>query len=312
MATHLPRRQAMNKFLSLAIILFCVGSVSAQITNTAARRVRGGNTPPATCKATAPADIFIDTDATAASRFLVCTSANTWTAQGASSGTTINSTDGRIPYRTSASAFGNSLFSTDATNTTLVSGILFGPFGKLFKGTVNGDVSTAALEIYGDNDKGALSFSNTEGDSRFLFQYSSSTLTVSSPITPITHFVLNRTSGITDFPNGLNSAVYKTVTNCADSAGAAACGSAAAGSVVIDAAATAVVVSTTAVTANSQIMIQTDSSLGTRLSVTCNTQSSLVLGSPRVTARTAGTSFTVTIEAGPTTNPLCLSYTITN
>lgn len=105
---------------------------------------------------------------------------------------------------------------------------------------------------------------------------------------------------------------YQTLTNCADSAGAAACGAAAAGAVVIDAAATSVVVSTTAVSANSEIFIQNDSSLGTRLSVTCNTQSSLVLGTPRVTARTAGTSFTVTIEAGPTTNPLCLNFKLVN
>ncbi len=105
---------------------------------------------------------------------------------------------------------------------------------------------------------------------------------------------------------------FATLTNCSDSAGAAACGSASAGSVVIDAAATTVVVSTTAVTANSQIFVQEDSSLGTRLSVTCNTQSSLVLGALRVTARTAATSFTITLEAAPTTNPLCLSYFIVN
>ncbi len=106
--------------------------------------------------------------------------------------------------------------------------------------------------------------------------------------------------------------LYGTTSNCIDSAGAAACGSAAAGSFVIDAAGTSTVVSTTAVTANSQIFLTNDSSLGTRLSVTCNTQSSLVLGTPRVTARTAATSFTATIDVGPTTNPMCLSYFIIN
>lgn len=103
-----------------------------------------------------------------------------------------------------------------------------------------------------------------------------------------------------------------TATNCADSAGAAACGSAAAGSFVIDAGTSSTVVSTTAVTANSQIIVQEDSSLGTRLSVTCNTQSSLTLGAIRVTARTASTSFTVTLEANPTTNPMCVNYWIIN
>lgn len=104
---------------------------------------------------------------------------------------------------------------------------------------------------------------------------------------------------------------YTTATNCADSAGAAACGAAPAGAVVIDAAATTVVVSTTAVTANSEIFIQEDVSNSTRLSVTCNTQA-LSVFNPRVTARTAGVSFTVTVDAGPTTNPLCLDYHIVN
>lgn len=114
------------------------------------------------------------------------------------------------------------------------------------------------------------------------------------------------------FAGAITSPSYSTTTNCSDSAGAAACGSAAAGSFVIDAAATSVVVSTTAVTANSQIIVQEDSSLGTRLSVTCNTQSVLLLGPPVVTARTAGTSFTVSIVVGPTTNPACYNYKIVN
>lgn len=110
----------------------------------------------------------------------------------------------------------------------------------------------------------------------------------------------------------LNGVNYQTSTNCASSASPAVCGSAASGSAVIAAAATTVVVNTTAVTANSQIQITQDSSLGTRLSVTCNTQATSALGTPRVTARVAATSFTVGIDAGPTTNPMCFSYTILN
>ncbi len=100
-----------------------------------------------------------------------------------------------------------------------------------------------------------------------------------------------------------------TATNCADGAGDAACGSAVAGSVVIDAADTDTVVSTTGVTADSQIFIQEDSSLGTRLSVTCNTDTGRTY---TITARTAATSFTVTASGAPTTNPACLSYSIVN
>lgn len=118
--------------------------------------------------------------------------------------------------------------------------------------------------------------------------------------------------GLVEFGDVTKAPLYSTTTNCADSAGAAACGAASAGAVVIDAAATSVVVSTTAVTANSQIFVQDDSSLSTRLSVTCNTQALTVLGPPRVTARTAATSFTISIDVGPTTNPLCLNFFIVN
>ena len=82
-------------------------------------------------------------------------------------------------------------------------------------------------------------------------------------------------------------------------------------SFVIAAATTSVVVNTTAVTANSQIIIQPDSSLGTKLGVTCNTSLATVIG-PVVTARTAATSFTVSITGTLVTNPACYSYTITN
>ena len=111
-------------------------------------------------------------------------------------------------------------------------------------------------------------------------------------------------SGVASFGGTVNSALYATATNCADSAGAAACGSAAAGHVVIDAGATSVVVSTTAVTAASQIPITFDSSLGALLSVTCNTTAAL----PYITARTAGVSFTMTIAVAPAANPACYGY----
>lgn len=103
-----------------------------------------------------------------------------------------------------------------------------------------------------------------------------------------------------------------TTTNCSSSASPAVCAAAPAGSAVVAASATSVVVNTTAVTANSQILVTADSSLGTKLSVTCNTQALTTLGAPRVTARTAATSFTVSIDVGPTTNPLCFSYLIVN
>jgi hypothetical protein len=99
-----------------------------------------------------------------------------------------------------------------------------------------------------------------------------------------------------------------TTTNCSSTAAPAVCAAAAGGSVVVAAAATTVVVNTTAVTANSQILLTSDVSLGTKLGVTCN----VAPAQEWVSARTAGTSFTITVAAAPTTNPQCLSYMITN
>ncbi len=105
---------------------------------------------------------------------------------------------------------------------------------------------------------------------------------------------------------------YGTSTNCLSVASPAVCAAASAGASVVAAAATTQIVNTTAVTANSEITITGDASLSTRLGVTCNTQSSLTLGTPRVSARVTGTSFTVILDVAPTTNPVCFNYSIVN
>lgn len=114
------------------------------------------------------------------------------------------------------------------------------------------------------------------------------------------------------FIQGIVSPSFNTTANCSSAASPAVCAAAAAGSVVIAGAATSVVVNTTAVTANSQVFAMIDRSLGTRLSVTCDTTSDLTTGSPAITARTAGTSFTVAVPVAPAANPMCLSYFIVN
>lgn len=106
----------------------------------------------------------------------------------------------------------------------------------------------------------------------------------------------------------LSATTYSTATNCADSAGAAACGSAAAGAFVVDAATSSTIVSTTAITANSEILVSFDAGLGTRLGITCN---SVVPPSYFVSARTAGASFTLTSSA-PVTNPACFDFFVVN
>lgn len=105
---------------------------------------------------------------------------------------------------------------------------------------------------------------------------------------------------------------YQTGSNCSSSASPAVCGSAAAGSVALPTGTNpTLVVNTSAVTANSQIMLTVDESLGTKLGVTCNTTLSTLLN-PVVTARSANTSFTFTIGAIIATNPACVSYIIEN
>jgi hypothetical protein len=100
--------------------------------------------------------------------------------------------------------------------------------------------------------------------------------------------------------------------NCSSAASPAVCAGAVAGSVALPTGTNpTLVVNTTAVTANSQIFLTVDESLGTKLSVTCNTTLSTLLN-PVVTARTAATSFTFTIGAIIATNPACVSYYIVN
>jgi hypothetical protein len=107
----------------------------------------------------------------------------------------------------------------------------------------------------------------------------------------------------------ISYATQSSSTNCSSAAAPAVCAASSAGSVVVAAAGTTVVVNTTAVTANSQIFVQEDSSLGAKLSVTCNVTPATA--PPTITARVAATSFTITTTA-PTTNPRCFSYEIIN
>jgi hypothetical protein len=111
-----------------------------------------------------------------------------------------------------------------------------------------------------------------------------------------------------DIRGSIGAATYNTQTNCSSSASPAACASASAGSVTVAASATTEVVNTTAITASSQVLLTFDSSLGTKLGVTCNTTA--VQGT--VSARTAGTSFTINLPTAPIMNPACFSYDIVN
>jgi hypothetical protein len=128
-------------------------------------------------------------------------------------------------------------------------------------------------------------------------------------------------ASVTDVHNGgaadaaaVHAKAYDTASNCSSSASPAVCGSAAAGSAALptNAVSSSIVVNTTAVTANSQIFVQTDDTLGTKLSVTCNSTIATLVGGLTISARTPGTSFTIANNVAVVTNPLCVSYLIIN
>lgn len=119
-------------------------------------------------------------------------------------------------------------------------------------------------------------------------------------------------------PFHLYQDVFATTTNCgvvgtAASPSVAACGAAASGSFscATNATGATCVVNTTAVTANSQIDIIEDDSIGTRLSVTCNTGTAVLPANHVIASKVAGTSFTINLGT-VTTNPACFDYTIVN
>jgi len=99
---------------------------------------------------------------------------------------------------------------------------------------------------------------------------------------------------------------FNTLFNCTSAASPATCGAAIDGSVVVAAGATTVVVNTTNVKTASQIIITPDSSLGAKLSVTCNT----AIPTFHVSARVDATSFTIELGTTPIVNPSCFNYHI--
>jgi hypothetical protein len=97
------------------------------------------------------------------------------------------------------------------------------------------------------------------------------------------------------------------VTPCISAASPAVCGASTQGFVAIPLTATTLTVNTTAVGANSRILLQFDGTLSTALGVTCSGVGLQLLPS----GRTPGTSFTVTANT-TSSNYGCFSYVILN
>jgi hypothetical protein len=109
------------------------------------------------------------------------------------------------------------------------------------------------------------------------------------------------------FDGGIVTPTYSTAAICANFWGQ--CGSAAAGSIGLSPGANSILVSTTAVTAQSQIFVQEDGSLGGVLGITCDTKPGR---SYVIKNRTPGVSFEIAASVPPTAGPACLSYHLLN
>jgi hypothetical protein len=121
-------------------------------------------------------------------------------------------------------------------------------------------------------------------------------------------------AGSATFLEPVKATRFNTATNCASGASPAVCGSAAAGDVAVPTGATPTLqINTTAITANSQIQLTVTeaATVGTRLSVTCNSTLSTLVN-PVETARVAGASVTIQMNSTLVTNPACVHYAIVN
>jgi hypothetical protein len=128
-----------------------------------------------------------------------------------------------------------------------------------------------------------------------------------------TQTLTNKSIAVSQLTGTYSPATINTASNCSSAASPAVCGSAAAGSVAIPTGTNpTLTVNTSAVTANSQIFLTSDDSLGTKLSVTCNSTLASIVAGIAVTARVTATSFTISFSGLLSTNALCLSYAIIN
>jgi len=99
----------MRKTILILLLALWPALAHAQSLTTVASALKGGATLPTKCSPAtsgSKADVFVKTGSSAG--IYSCSAANTWTLAGGGAGTTINSTDGRLPYRSSSSAFDNS------------------------------------------------------------------------------------------------------------------------------------------------------------------------------------------------------------
>lgn len=262
--------------------------------------------------------------------FTVSTSTSTPTTNISGTGT-VN----RIAKFTASTTLSDSLLSDDGSNTTLTAGNFFMQVSSLIDsiatGTLNFGTTNASTMIFGRSGQNMIinsnvgigtstpsstltvigdmfaNFIHVAANNLGLDTLTSGTLSIGS--TTASSIILGHTGITTTVPGIISFGKASTISNCNSTTTPSTCGSAPAGSVALPTATSTLIVNTTAVSVNSQIFITEDSSIGSRLGITCNTTTGRIYS---ISARTAGTSFTIKSSANPATNKACLSYWIIN
>jgi hypothetical protein len=216
-----------------------------------------------------------------------------------------------------ATAQGPSFVSRGKGTVTHTAGALTAGFGLIGNGTgdiksADGSGTTYTTQLKGGSAQAGNQFEvhrNSDNFTGFSISGDSLTTTVYQ-LSALTNLIaVGTVTGTT----AVNGATFMTATNCSSSTSPAVCGSAAAGNFAIPVGLNQTLqVNTTALTANSQIFIQSDDTLGTKLGVTCNSTLATLVGGMAVTSRSAGASFTVTLSGTSATNPVCASFFLMN
>lgn len=195
---------------------------------------------------------------------------------------------------------------TQAAPSGLLSGDIFGVMGgRGYMSTGYTPVSRADIQFLATEN-----WTDSANGSRIVFA-----TTANGAAAGTSRWYIDQDGGLKPFTTGavaLGDSTHQVASasfvNCTSGASPAVCGASVVGGVAVAAAATSLVVNTTAVTAKSRIVLTMDSSLGTDLGITCNTTNIAAW----VSARTAGTSFTITTASGPVTNAQCMNFHILN
>ena len=242
----------------------------------------------------------------------------------------------RIAKFTATTTVGNSLLSDDGSNTTLTAGNFFTQISTLFDtvatGTLNFGTTNASTLTFGRSGQNTIinsskvgigtssptstlhvigdifaNFINLAADGLGLDVASTGMLSVGS--STASSIKIGRSGITTTFPGSISFGSAFTTSVCNSTSTPSTCGSAPSGSVAMPTGGSTLVVNTTAVTENSQIMVIEDSSLDSRLGITCNTNTGRRLS---ISARSSGASFTIKSSANPSGDKACISYLIVN